>query len=69
MEGGMEGGKEHGGVAKKGDHGKTITFPGLMCCMWTALGTNERFSVIKEDTRFVIVIDGRFVIVRVIPVC
>jgi hypothetical protein len=21
-----------------------MTFPELMCCMWAALGTNERFS-------------------------
>jgi hypothetical protein len=44
MEGGKEGGKEQGGVSKKGDRGKAITFPELMCCMWSALGTNERFS-------------------------
>jgi hypothetical protein len=43
MEGGKEGGKEQGGDVKKGDRGKTITFPELMCCMWTVLGTNERF--------------------------
>jgi hypothetical protein len=44
MEEGNEGGKEHGGGAKKGGRGKAITFPELMCCMWAALGTNERFS-------------------------
>jgi hypothetical protein len=44
MEGGQEGGKEHGGGAKKGGRGKAFTFPELMCCMWAALGTNERFS-------------------------
>jgi hypothetical protein len=31
MEGGKEGGKEQGGVAKKGDRGKAITFPELLC--------------------------------------
>ena len=44
MEGGQEGGKEHGGGAKKGSRGKAFGFPELMCCMWAALGTNERFS-------------------------
>ena len=44
MEGGKEGGKEQGGGAKKGGSGKVFTFPELMCCMWTALGTNEKFS-------------------------
>jgi hypothetical protein len=44
MEGEQEGGKEHGGDAKKGGSGKAFTFPELMCCMWAALGTNERFS-------------------------
>jgi len=44
MEGGKEGGKEQGGGAKKGGRGKAITFPELMCGMWAALGTNERFS-------------------------
>ena len=46
-DGGKEGGKEGGldqGGAKKGVRGKVITFPELMCCMWDALGTNERFS-------------------------
>ncbi len=44
MEGGKKGGKEQGGDAKKGGRVKAITFPELMCCMWVALGTNERFS-------------------------
>jgi hypothetical protein len=44
MEGGKEGGKEQGGGSKKGDRGKDITFPELMCCMWADLGTNERFN-------------------------
>jgi hypothetical protein len=44
MEGEKEGGKEQGGGTKKGDHGKTITFPDLMYWMWSVLGTNERFS-------------------------
>jgi hypothetical protein len=42
-EGGKEGGQQQGG-AKKGGRGKAITFPELMCCMWAALGTNEKFS-------------------------
>jgi hypothetical protein len=41
-EGGKEGGQQEGG-AKQG-RGKNMTFPELMCCMWAALGTNERFS-------------------------
>ena len=41
-EGGQEGGKDDGG-GKRG-RGKAITFPELMCYMWSALGTNERFS-------------------------
>ena len=45
-EGGKKGGQEQGG-AKKGDRGKDITFPELMCCMWDVLGTNERFSAGK----------------------
>ena len=44
MEGGNEGEKEQGGGAKKGGRGKAFTFPELMCCMWAALGTNEKFS-------------------------
>ena len=44
METGKEGGKEQGGGAKKGGRVKAITFPELMCCMWAALGTNEKFS-------------------------
>jgi hypothetical protein len=46
-DGGKEGGKEGGqqeGVTKTGGRGKNMTFPELMCCMWAALGTNERFS-------------------------
>jgi len=39
---GKEGGQQEGG-AKQG-RGKNMTFPELMCCMWAALGTNERFS-------------------------
>ena len=42
QEGGKEGGQQEGG-AKQG-RGKSMTFPELMCCMWAALGTNERFS-------------------------
>ena len=42
QEGGKEGGQQEGG-AKQG-RGKNMTFPELMCCMWAALGTNERFS-------------------------
>ena len=42
-EGGKEGGQQQGG-AKQGGRGKVMTFPELMCCMWAALGTNERFS-------------------------
>ena len=45
-DGGKEGGKEEGG-AKKGGRSKAITFPELMCCMWAALGTNERYSAGK----------------------
>jgi len=41
-EGGKEGGQQEGG-AKQG-RGKNMTFPELMCSMWAALGTNERFS-------------------------
>jgi hypothetical protein len=41
-EGGKEGGQQEGG-AKQG-RSKNMTFPELMCCMWAALGTNERFS-------------------------
>ena len=41
-EGEKEGGQQAGG-AKQG-RGKNMTFPELMCCMWAALGTNERFS-------------------------
>ncbi len=44
MEGGKEGGKEQGGDSQKGDRDKVITFPDLMCWMWTVLCTNERFS-------------------------
>jgi hypothetical protein len=44
METGKEGGKEQGGVTKKGGRGKAFTFPELMCFMWAALGTNEKFS-------------------------
>jgi hypothetical protein len=43
MEGGKEGGKEQGGVSKKGGRGETITFPELMWYMRSVLGTNERF--------------------------
>jgi hypothetical protein len=42
-DGGQEGGQQEGG-AKQGGRGKNMTFPELMCCMWAALGTNERFS-------------------------
>jgi len=42
-EGGKEGRQDLGGV-KQEDRGKTFTFPELMCSMWSALGTNERFS-------------------------
>jgi hypothetical protein len=42
-EGGKEGGQQEGG-AKTGGRGKNMTFPEMMCCMWAALGTNERFS-------------------------
>jgi hypothetical protein len=42
-EGGKEGGLQEGG-AKQGGHGKDMTYPELMCCMWAVLGTNERFS-------------------------
>jgi hypothetical protein len=45
-EGGKEGGKEDGGTKKGRD--KDFTFPELMCCMWSALGTNERFSASKK---------------------
>ncbi len=41
-DGGKEGGQQEGG-AKQG-RGKNMTFPELMCWMWAALGTNERFS-------------------------
>ena len=46
-DGGKEGGKEEGG-AKKGGRSKAITFPELMCCMWAALGTNERYIAGKS---------------------
>ncbi len=39
-----EGDEEQGGVTKKGGRGKVITFPELLCCLWSVLGTNERFS-------------------------
>jgi hypothetical protein len=42
MEGGKGAGQQEGGV-KQGGRGKNMTFPELMCCMWAALGTNERF--------------------------
>jgi hypothetical protein len=43
MEGGKGAGQQEGGT-KQGGRGKNMTFPELMCCMWAALGTNERFS-------------------------
>ena len=45
-EGGKEGGQKQGD-SQKGGRGKVITFPELMCGMWAALGTNERFSTGK----------------------
>ncbi len=42
-DGGKEGGQQEGG-AKQGGRVTNMTFPELMCCMWAALGTNERFS-------------------------
>ena len=43
-----EGGKEDG-VYKKG-HGRVFCFPEIMCCMFTGLGTNERFSNDKDKS-------------------
>jgi hypothetical protein len=39
-EGGKEGGQQEGG-SRKGGRGKAMTFPELMCCMYSVLGTNE----------------------------
>jgi len=44
MEAGKEGGKEQGGGSEKGGRGQAFTFPDLMYCMWSTLGTNEKFN-------------------------
>ncbi len=43
QEGAKEGGQQEGD-AKQAGHDKAMTFPELMCWMWTILGANERLS-------------------------